>query len=94
MGERDDIGRLSEAWGVGSSTAAWALLSDALSDARESAPNLGNHAAVVLGASIRILTRHGLWGSSGCARCNAGQGQGQDEELGGQPGTGPDQTAR
>ena len=59
-GERDDIQRLAEAWGVGSSTAAWALLSDALAQLREAPPHLGNHSGLILAASARILARHGL----------------------------------
>ena len=59
-GERDDIQRLAEAWGVGSSTAAWALLSDALAQLREAPPHLGNHSGLILAASRRILERHGL----------------------------------
>jgi hypothetical protein len=60
-GERDDIQRLAEAWGVGSSTAAWALLSDALAQLRESGLLLtGDSAGLILAASARILARHGL----------------------------------
>jgi len=53
--ELDDIRTLSEAWGVSLSAAAWALLSERLSELRGEASSLGEVGVDVRAASRRIL---------------------------------------